>query len=152
MWPIGYWQQELKLYKILAGNYGFLDCLKDRPTLQENYKTIWDILSKARKGFATKNASKAQLEDTAQTCEKLTQVFPLLFPQHHITRKMHVLSIVAPKQIREQGAVYKMLKIEQQGEKLHMELNEKEKQFKNIRNKSQKYFLMLRELESSYYC
>ena len=47
--------------------------------------------------------------------------------------------------------MYKMLKIEQQGEKLHMELNEIEKKFKNIRNKSEKYYLMLRELESRYY-
>ena len=32
-----------------------------------------------------------------------------------------------------------------------MELNEIENQFKNIRNKSEKFYLMLRELEGRYY-
>ena len=107
--------------EILSGNYGFLNCLNDRPAIKMKYKKIWDILSKAKKGFSTKNATKEQLEETAKICEQFTEVYPLLFPQNNITRKMHCLSIVAPKQIREQGAVYKMLKIEQQGEKLHMD-------------------------------
>ena len=84
-------------------------------------------------------------------CEKFTEVFPVLFPSNHITRKMHVLSIVAPKQIREQGSVYRMMKIEQQGEKLHKKLNDLDRQFGNIKNKSKRFFYMLRELENGYY-
>ena len=112
---------------------------------------IFIILSRAKKGFGTKFATKDQLEETAQLCEKFTEIFPVLFPMNHITRKMHVLSIVAPRQIREQGCVYKMMKIEQQGEKLHKQLNDKDKQFANIKNKSQRFFYMLRELENGYY-
>ena len=62
----------------------------------------------SRKGFSQKNATKDQLEETARICEQFTEVFPVLFPQNHITRKMHVLSIVAPMQIRQQGIVYKI--------------------------------------------
>ena len=64
---------------------------------------------------------------------------------------MHVLRIVAPKQIREQGAVYKMMKIEQQGEKIHKQLNDLDRQFGNIKNKAKSFFYMLRELENGYY-
>ena len=143
---------EMKFHEeILSGNYGFLDCLNDRRAIQLKYKKIWDILSNAKKGFSQKNATKAQLEATAKVCETFTEVFPMLFPSYNITRKMHVLSIVAPKQIREQGAVYKMMKIEQQGEKIHKQLNDLDRQFGNIKNKAKRFFYMLRELENGYY-
>ena len=112
---------------------------------------IWTILSTSKKGFSRKNPTKEQLEETASTCEKFTEIFPVLFPTTHITRKMHVLSIVAPMQIREQGCVYKMLKIEQAGEVLHKTLNALDLQFGNEKDKSKRYFQMLRELENSYY-
>ena len=54
---------------------------------------------------------------------------------------MHVLSIVAPKQIREQGAVYKMMKIEQQGEKIHKQLNDLDREFGYIKNKAKRFFI-----------
>ena len=93
---------EQKIHEeILSGNNGFLNCLNDRPAIQKKYRTIWTILSRAKKGFGTKFATKAQLEETAQLCEKFTEIFPVLFPMNHITRKMHVLSIVTPRQIRE---------------------------------------------------
>ena len=133
---------EMKFHEeILSGNYGFLDCIRDRPAIFRKYKLIWDILSAAKKGFSTKNSSKAQLEQTAKVCEKFTEAFPVLFPSNNITRKMHVLSIIAPKQIREQGSVYKMMKIEQQGEKLHKKLNDLDRQFGNIKNKSKDSFI-----------
>ena len=143
---------EMKFHEeILSGNYGFLDCIRDRPAIFRKYKLIWDILSAAKKGFSTKNSSKAKLEETAKVCEKFTEAFPVLFPSNNITRKMHVLSIIAPKQIREQGSVYKMMKIEQQGVKLHKKLNDLDRQFGNIKNKSKRFFYMLRELENGYY-
>ena len=58
---------------------------------------------------------------------------------------------VAPMQIREQGCVYKMLKIEQAGEVLHKTLNALDLQFGNEKDKSKRYFQMLRELENLYY-
>ena len=44
-----------------------------------------------------------------------------------------------------------MMKIEQQGEKLHKKLNDLDRQFGNIKNKSKRFFYMLRELENGYY-
>ncbi len=87
----------------------------------------------------------------ARICEQFTEVFLVLFLQNHITRKMHVLSIVAPMQIRQQWIVYKMLKIEQAGEVLHKKLNDLDTQFNNEKDLSQRYFKMLRELENKYY-
>ena len=64
---------------------------------------------------------------------------------------MHVLSIVAPKQIKEQKLAYKMLKVEQMGESLHKTFNELERRFSNQFDKAQQYYLMLREYENSLY-
>ena len=67
------------------------------------------------------------------------------------TRKMHALSIVLPRQIRKDGLFYKMLKIEQMGESLHQKLNTLETRYASVWPKSKRYFLMLEELENSYY-
>ena len=87
------------------------------------YVRIWKILSEARKALSTPNANREQIEDAASKCEKFTAAFPMLFPNHNITRKMHSLSIVLPRQIRQDGIFYKMLKIYQMGESLHQKLN-----------------------------
>ena len=92
-----------------------------------------------------------QLEKTAVECAKFTNIFPVLFPEENITRKMHVLSIVAPKQIKEQKLAYKMFKVEQMGESIHKTFNELERRFANQFNKSQQYYLMLREYENLLY-
>ena len=108
-------------------------------------------MSEARKAICTPNANREQIEDAATKCEKFTAAFPMLFPQNNITRKMHALSIVLPRQIRKDGIFYKMLKIEQMGESLHQKLNTLETRYANVRPKSKRYFLMLQELENSYY-
>ena len=57
-----------------------------------------------------------------QSCEKFTKIFPLQFA-HSFTRKMHVLSLVLPKYIREKGMYYEFLCLEQAGERAHNRLN-----------------------------
>ena len=47
---------------------------------------------------------------------------------------MHILSFVAPHQIRTQNLVYKMLKVEQMGEYVHCQINELSRQFASINN------------------
>ena len=64
---------------------------------------------------------------------------------------MHVLSIVAPKQIREQKLVYKILKLVEAGENLHCKLNKLERQYVNITNKADRMFYMMQEYETSLY-
>ena len=91
-------------------------------------------MSETRKAIATPNANREQIEDAASKYEKFTD-----------------LSIVLPRQIRKDGIFYKMLKIEQMGESLHQKLNVLETRYANIRPKSKHYFLMLQELENSYY-
>ena len=112
---------------------------------------MWKILSEARKAIATTNANREQIEDAAIKWEKFTAAFPMLFPQHNITRKMHALSIVLPRQIRKDGIFYKILKIEQMGESLHQKPNTLETRYANVWPKSKRYFMMVEELETSYY-
>ena len=77
----------------------------------ENYLTIWIILTKCDKLLSIPRVKTIeQREETAKACEEFTKVFPLLF-YRRMTRKMHVLSIVLAKQIRENGNFYKFLKV-----------------------------------------
>ena len=71
---------------------------------------------------------------SAKMCESYTKRFPILFPECSITRKQHVLSIVAPKQIRQQQIVYKILKLVERGENLHCKLNKLDRQYVNMLN------------------
>ena len=77
---------------------------------------VFSIVANIRKRFSTKNASAKFHDRTAEICQSFTKMFPILFPDQSITCKMHVLSIVAPKQIREQKLVYKILKFVERGE------------------------------------
>ena len=46
------------------------------------------------------------------------------------------------------GDYYKYLKMEQDGESLHHQLNELEKQYGCVKNKAEMYYLMIKELEN----
>ena len=61
---------------------------------------------------------------------------------------MHILLIVSPRQIREDGDYFKYLKLEQAIERAHHELNELEKQFECVKNKAEKYFLMVKSYKN----
>ena len=74
-----------------------------------------------------------------------------IFPKHFyrdMTRKMNVLSVTGPRQIREDGDYFKYLKLEQAIERAHHELNELEKQFECVKNKPEKYFLMIKSYKN----
>ena len=130
------------------GKFEFLDSLNDRPAIKRKYIKMYSLVSKCRRGFSTKNATQTQLEETAKNCELITKIFPVLSPLQSITRKMLVLSFVAPKEILKFKCVYKMLKIEQMGENMHCKLNKLEDNLKHISNKSKRYFYMLKAVEN----
>ena len=143
---------EKKFHKeSLSGRFRFLDCYNDRPHMKRRDMEVFSIIAKCRKRFSKKFASKKFHQKTAKICQSYTKRFPILFPEHSITRKMHVLSIVAPKQIREQGLVYKILKLVESGENLHCKLNKLERQYTNVTNRSERMFCMMKEYENSLY-
>ena len=109
------------------------------------------IVAQCRKRFAQKFASTKFHKKTAKICELYTKRFPILFPECSITRKQHVLSIVAPKQIRQQQIVYKILKLVERGENLHCKLNKLDRQYVNMLNKADRMFFMMKEYETSLY-
>ena len=69
-------------------------------------------LADVRKSIVKEYPTDKQNELSAKKCEDVSKMFPLLFPEHNLTRKLHVLGIVAPRQIRKHKMAYKMLKIE----------------------------------------
>ena len=63
-----------------------------------------------------------------------------------------MLIFVFPKFIREQNLCYKMLKLEQAGEKVHSILNDLERLLSGIKNKETRYFILLKEYENLLRC
>ena len=64
---------------------------------------------------------KEQIE-AANNCRQFTQLFPVMFPEGKITRKMHVFSFIFPDLIMKSSSkndFYTFLKVEQGGEKMH---------------------------------
>ena len=97
----------------------------------------------------TKSGEKTpeERELTAQACEEFGKFFPVNF-KRSLTRKMHVISYVAPQQIRNEGDFFKYLKLEQEIERAHHVLNILERRFEAVKNKAVKYFLMIRAFKN----
>ena len=105
-------------------------------------------MAKIDKLLCIPEATPEQVEELARSCEKYCEEFPILFPQVSMTPKMHILSCVLPKHIREQKIYYKMLKVEQEGERINKVLNEIETTLIHMKKKSLRYFILLKTYEN----
>ena len=66
---------------------------------------------------------------------------------------MFELSFIMPLFIRRRpGFVNKILRFEQEGEHIHQILNNLEKTLKNIKNKEDRYWVMMKKYENKLYC
>ena len=65
---------------------------------------------------------------------------------------MSLLSIEAPKQVREDGDFFKYLKLEQAIERAHNVLNTFERQFECVKIKVEKFYLMIRGYKNLQKC
>ena len=70
-----------------------------------------------------------------EALEEFSRYFPVHFFRN-MTRKMHILSIIAPEQVRRNGNFYKYLKLEQETERAHHVLNQLEAQYECVKNKA----------------
>ena len=83
----------------------------------------------------------------AQACEEFTKIFPLKFDRP-LTRKMHVLSLILPKHIREKGLYYEFLCLEQAGERAHNRFNQGETVWANIRSEEKRFFKIIKYVKN----
>ncbi len=76
-----------------------------------------------------------------------------MFPQRSLTRKMLELSMVMPRFIREEapGMINKILRLEQEGEHIHANMNRLETKHNSTMNKSTRYWQMLKDYENKLY-
>ena len=125
-----------------------LECFDDKPELKNKHLQIWQVLSKkCHKLIGTSNATNSQLEELAETAEKLTILYPVLFPDQNITRKQHCISLVLPEIIRREKNIYKYLKMEQEGERIHKRLNDFKRKLNNRGNKEKMLMQMIELIE-----
>ena len=118
--------------------------MKSKPVIDK--KTTKYVCLSCPKTFENHHSLNA--EEAAKLCEKFGEVLPINCPDENISRKSHSLVFVFPKFIREQNLCYKMLKLEQAGEKLHSTLNELERLLCRIKNKETRYWILLKEYEN----
>ena len=158
--PEAYFGGEVELvgnmwHKILVdfreGNNSLLTFLEGKEEQHKKHLKIWNIIVDIDSFFSTPSPTQEQAENGAQPGE-FGEFYPVYFPEKNLTRKMHSLSYVFPRFIREQNICYKMLKLEQEGERLHHVLNEIERRYENIKKQPLRYFYMLLEYENLEKC
>ena len=97
-----------------AGKNTLISCFIDYPDVYLKFLKLFKILTNIDT-LLTKPGEKTsqERETTAKACEEFGIFFPVNF-YRSLTRKMHVLSFVAPQQIRNDGDFFKYLKLEQE--------------------------------------
>ena len=149
------------MHKIYAnfnkGETVLIDCLKEVD--DENFnklKILWEIISSNHKYFSSPYTTVEETNKATETTEKFTKKFPIFFPNKSITRKMHLLSFVIPKIIREDTSnhniCFKFLKVEQAGERFHNVWNTLTRtKFFAVKDKRQKLLFTFKEYENLIY-
>ena len=137
---------------IRAKDYTLTECFEDYPDLRENLNKLWENLTFLDTFFSKRDPTKEECEEAAKVAEDWCRMFPKMFPQRNLTRKMAEYSLVLPRFIREKGSLMnKILRLEQEGERLHAVLNGLESSLRNIQKKEQRYFIMLKRYENKLY-
>ena len=142
----------INVHKILVdfreGKNTLLECFKDDPDLYNNYLEVWLILANAQQ-MLSKPGKKSQeeREECAKACEQFTKIFPMRF-NRSLTRKMHVLSLILPKHIREKGLYYEFLCLEQAGERAHNRFNQGETVWATIRSEEKRFFKIIKHVKN----
>ena len=82
------------------------------PELYDKYDKLLTIQTKIDTLLCTAGEkTQQQREETAQALEEFGKFFPVNF-NRNMTRKMSLLSIEAPKQVREDADLFKYFKLE----------------------------------------
>ena len=138
---------------IRKGDYTLTSCLEGNAELREKVNQLWDIISAVDEFFSLGKPTAEENEAGAIMCEQWCKVFPVLFPQKSLTRKMVEMSLVMPKFIRDEkpGFLNKILRLEQEGERQHAEMNTLEEKYKQTMQKGVRYWQMLCDKENKLY-
>ena len=67
------------------------------PEKRESFSVICNLLAKIDKLLSIPEATPAEVEELATSCEKYCEIFPVLFPHANMTPKMNILSCIMPK-------------------------------------------------------
>ena len=80
-------------------------------------------------------------------------IFSMKFPGRDLTRKIVEISLVFPKFIREKplGFINKILSLEQEGERLHNQMNNLERKNLMILNRAEQFWKIMEDYENKLY-
>ena len=145
-----------KIYKnFLEGKTKLIDMFVAHPEMHMKFKELFLILSKNNEYYAKPKTREFEKKAAAENAAAFTKKLPFYFPSVSITRKMHILGFVIAPIIandKSQNICYKMLKIEQLGEKIHAIWNLLHRtRFFSIRNGCQRLLNTFMEYENSLY-
>ena len=141
-------KKECNAYKsIREGNYTITKCFNDHPV------DLWTILTNVDTYLALRDPTPQEVKFGSSQCELFCKKFPLHFPEIKLTRKMIELSLVMPKFIRTKPLLVNvMFRLEQEWKHLHKLLNDIERNMRNILNREERYYKMIKEYENKVYC
>ena len=137
---------------IREGDFTLTECFEEYPEIRNKFNFLWKNLTKGDQHFSIRDPTPEESENCAKECEEWCKVFPVFFPNRNITRKMIEYSLVLPRFIREKkGLMNKILRLEQEGERLHSEYNNIENSYKCIYNRATRFWLMIENYENKLY-
>ena len=126
-----------------------LRSLESDSDLYNRFLAQWKILTDCDTYFSVKDPTKEDIKKLIVACELFCKQFPKNFPTKNITRKMDCLSLILPLIIKEKGSnLYKYLKMEQEGERIHQRIKKLDQKYTNVRDKTERYYLIIRDLEN----
>ena len=126
--------------------------MENYPIVREKVNKLWENIAEVDSFLKLREPTDEQCEQAAITCEEFCKMYPVYFPTKNLTRKMTEWSLVLPRFIREEKDLCnKMMRLEQEGERLHREFNSLERTKKQTLFKPKRYFDMLKNYENKVY-
>ena len=120
--------------------------------IRNKLNKLWENVSAIDKKNSIRNPTPEENEEGSKTCEEFCNIFPVMFPERTLTRKMVEMSMVMPRFIRaDPGLLYKILCLEQRGVSLHATMNKLERKYKSTKRKQDRYWQMLTDYENKMY-
>ena len=132
---------------VLRHHEALCNVVADKPVLHQTFTNIFSLFSKIQRPLFIKSRLLTQEEITTLTnsCSKFGEIFPSLFPQANVTRKIHELVFSVPR-FAQRFKTIGMLS-EEEGESLHAAVNMEHRQLVAVRNSSDRMSLIIKRQE-----
>ena len=132
---------------VLKNHEALCSVIRDKPHLHQKFITIFSLFNRIHPYLFLKSRrlTPEEIESLQDMCSKFGELFPQLFPEANITRKIHELIFSVPRF----AARFKTIGMlsEEEGESLHAAVNIELRQLVAVRNPAERMSLLVQRQE-----